>query len=231
MATTPSASNRIFLVDDHPVALLGERLVLSSEPDLQVVGTASTTREALSRMEADPADTVVLDIGVGGLAGLDLVQDLKIRVPKLRILCFSGHEEFFYAERALRAGALGYLMKTADGPTLIRATRSVLSGRIFLSEAMGRQILGRMVVPVNAADETPIRMLSNRELQIIHHIGESRNNRQIARLTGVSLKTVEAHRSRIKEKLNLRSTSDLIRFATNWVQREDSFVLSCRNSA
>jgi len=216
--------HRVFLIDDHPVMLMGLRSLLSAEEDLIVEGVATSAREALRLLEANPADLAVLDVGIGGVAGLDLIRDLRIRVPKLRMLCFSGHEEVFYAERALRAGAFGYLMKTADSSTVLRAVRTVLRGQVFLSDVMGRQVLGRFIGASGPTERSPISSLSNRELQIIHHIGESRDNRQIARLTGVSLKTVEAHRSRIKEKLSLRSTSDLIRFATDWVQREDSFV-------
>lgn len=216
--------HRIYLVDDHPVVLMGIRSLLARERDLKICGSASSAREALKQLEADPPHLAIIDVGIGGVAGLDLIQDLRIRVAKLKILCFSGHEEVFYAERALRAGAFGYLMKTANPATLIRAVRTVLSGQVYLSESMGRRVLGRIVNSSVGAAKTPINALSNRELQIIHHIGESRDNRQIARLTGVSLKTVEAHRSKIKEKLKLRSTSDLIRFATHWVQREDSFV-------
>lgn len=216
--------NRLFLVDDHPVVLLGMHSLLGAEPDLRVVAMATSTREALRKLEVQPMDLVILDIGIGGVAGLDLIQDIRIRVPRQRILCFSAHEEAFYAERSLRAGALGYLMKTADGAVLVRAIRTVLRGQIYLSEPMGRRMLGRIVGAAGSPIGSPINTLSNRELQIIHHIGESRDNRQIARLTGVSLKTVEAHRSKIKEKLALKSTSDLIRFATNWVQREDSFL-------
>ena len=216
--------HRVFLIDDHPVMLMGLRSLLSAEEDLIVEGVATSAREALRLLEANPADLAVLDVGIGGVAGLDLIRDLRIRVPKLRMLCFSGHEEVFYAERALRAGAFGYLMKTADSSTVLRAVRTVLRGQVFLSDVMGRQVLGRFIGASGPTERSPISSLSNRELQIIHHIGESRDNRQIARLTGVSLKTVEAHRSRIKEKLSLRSTSDLLRFATDWVQREDSFV-------
>lgn len=216
--------HRIFLIDDHPVVLLGLRALLSAEGDFRIYGSASTAHEALKRLEADPADLAIMDIGIAGIGGLDLLQDLRIRIPKQRVLCFSGHEELFYAERALKAGAFGYLMKTADGPTVIRAVRMVLKGQVFLSEGMGRRVLGRIVGTNEDPGDFPINQLSNRELQIIHHIGENRDNRQIARLTGVSLKTIEAHRSKIKEKLSLRSTSDLIRFATHWVQREDSFI-------
>ncbi|MGH8021034.1 MAG: response regulator [Opitutaceae bacterium] len=216
--------HRVFLIDDHPVLLLGLRSLLAAEDDLHIEGVATTAREALRVLEASPVDLAILDIGIGGVAGLDLIQDLRIRVPKVRILCLSGHEEVFYAERALRAGAFGYLMKTADGAGVLQAIRTVLRGQVFLSDSMGRRVLGRIVGNARKSERTPISALSNRELQIIHHIGESRDNRQIARLTGVSLKTVEAHRSRIKEKLSLRSTSDLIRFATHWVQREDSFL-------
>ncbi|BET68298.1 response regulator transcription factor [Opitutales bacterium ASA1] len=215
---------RVFLIDDHPVTLSGLRALFTGEPDLLVDGSATSSREAIRLMEAKAADLAILDVGIGGVAGLDLIQDLRIRVPKLRILCFSGHEELFYAERALRAGAFGYLMKTATPDLVIKAARTVLRGQVYLSDVMGRRVLGRIVGAAAKLERAPISSLSNRELQIIHHIGESRDNRQIARLTGVSLKTVEAHRSRIKDKLSLRSTSDLIRFATHWVQREDSFL-------
>ncbi len=197
---------------------------LENEGELQIVHVARTPRETLKFLEGQQPDLVILELGIGGVGGLDLLRDIKIRWPAVRVLCFSTHEETFFAERALRAGAFGYLMKTEGGPQLLRAARCVLNGQIFLSERMGRRVLGRIVANGDAPQGSPINQLSNRELQIIHLIGISRDNRQIARVTGVSLKTIEAHRSKIKDKLSLRTTSDLIRFATHWVEREASFV-------
>lgn len=214
---------RILLIDEHPVILLGLSALFSREADLEVGAAAMTIHAARDQLAAQQFDLAVLDVGIGGVAGLDFIQELKLRQARAKILCFSVHEEAFYAERSLRAGANGYLMKSVDAPTLLRGVRAVLDGQICLSETMGGRILRRLA-GASAGEQSPIGLLSNRELQIIHHIGESRDNRQIARLTGVSIKTIEAHRSRIKEKLNLRTTSDLIRFATHWVEREESFL-------
>jgi len=216
--------HRLFLVDDHPVTVAGLTSILSVESDFEVCGTSGKAHDALARLNPLPVDLVILEIGIGGVAGLDLIQDLRIRFPRVRVLCFTVHEEIFHAERALRAGAVGYLMKTADADLLVRAIRSVLQGQVFLSELMGRRILNRIAGNSGISAASPINLLSNRELQVVHHIGESRDNRAIARLMSVSIKTVEAHRSKIKEKLQLRTTSDLIRFATHWVERESSFV-------
>jgi DNA-binding NarL/FixJ family response regulator len=214
---------RIFLVDDHPVVLSGLQALLNAQDEYEVVGTAQGAREALARIGLSRAELALVDVGIADVAGLDLVQDFRLRFPRLRVLCFSVHEEEFFAERALRAGAQGYVMKTVDGATLLRAIHTVLQGQIFLSDAMERRILNRLAGPGGTAAISPIRQLSNRELQVIHHIAASRDNRQIARLMNLSVKTVEAHRSRIKEKLNLRTTSELIRFATHWVERQASF--------
>lgn len=214
---------RVFLVDDHPVVLSGLTSLLNAQDDLEISGTARTASEALARITASRAELAVVDVGIGGVAGLDLVQDFRLRLPRLRVLCFSVHEEEFFAERALRAGALGYVMKTVDSSVLLRAVRTVLEGQIYLSDSMERRILNRLAGTATTVALSPIRQLSNRELQVIHHIAASRDNRQIARLMSLSVKTVEAHRSRIKEKLSLRTTSELIRFATHWVERQASF--------
>src|SRR5262245_30841155 len=125
---------RVFLVDDHPVVLSGLTSLLNAQDDLEVAGTARTAAEALARINAARADMAVVDIGIGGVAGLDLVQDFRLRFPRLRVLCFSVHEEEFFAERALRVGAQGYVMKTVDSSVLLRALRTVLDGQIFLSD-------------------------------------------------------------------------------------------------
>jgi DNA-binding NarL/FixJ family response regulator len=214
---------RVFIVDDHPVVLSGLSSLLNAQEDLEVVGTARSAAEALARIGGANSELAVIDIGIGDVAGLDLVQDLRLRFPQLRVLCFSVHEEEFFAERALRAGAQGYVMKTVDSSIVLRAVRAVLDGQIHLSAVMERRILNRLGGGTGTATLSPIRQLSNRELQVIHHIAASRDNRQIARLMSLSVKTVEAHRSRIKEKLSLRTTSELIRFATHWVERQASF--------
>lgn len=215
--------HRVFIVDDHPVVLSGLSSLLNAQEDLEVAGTARTATEALARIGAAKAELAVIDIGIGDVAGLDLVQDIRLRFPLLRVLCFSVHEEEFFAERALRAGAQGYVMKTVDSAVVLSAVRAVLDGQIHLSATMERRILNRLGGTTGPVVLSPIRQLSNRELQVIQHIAASRDNRQIASLMSLSVKTVEAHRSRIKEKLSLRTTSELIRFATHWVERQASF--------
>jgi DNA-binding NarL/FixJ family response regulator len=219
---------RIFLIDDHPVIGTAMGLVFARERDLQLCDHATTLRHVVERIEAAAPDLAIIDIAVEGGAALELVSDLRVDMPSLKILCFSLHEEEFFAERALRAGASGYVMKTADGSTLVHAIRCVLRGGIYLSEKMGRQILRKFAEKASADGEPPIALLTNRELRVVHHIGETRSNQEIARMMAVSVKTIEAHRSRIKEKLGLHSTSDLIRFATQWVEREATFTAPTR---
>lgn len=215
---------RIFLIDDQVVVSVGLDRLLNDSGEFELCGIAQTREEVWEKLPTSAADLVMIEVGVDGDAGLELIQDIRLRLPQVRILCLSGHEEHFFAERALRAGAVGYVMKTANDAVLLEATRTALSGQVYLSREMERLVLQRFAGAANDDGQPPINLLSNRELQVVHHIGESRDNRQIARLLSVSVKTVEAHRSKIKEKLRLRTTCDLIRFATHWVEREASFV-------
>jgi DNA-binding NarL/FixJ family response regulator len=216
--------HRIFLIDDQLIVSVALDELLNNSGEFEVCGIARSRNAVWAKLPTSAADLVIIELGVDGDAGLDLIQDLRLRLPEVRILCLSGHEELFFAERALRAGAVGYVMKTEPVEVLLEATRTALSGEVYLSKQMERLVLQRFAGAATDNGRPPINRLSNRELQVVHHIGESRDNRQIARLLSVSVKTVEAHRSKIKEKLHLRTTCDLIRFATQWVEREASFV-------
>jgi len=215
---------RIFLIDDQFIVSVALDRLLHDSGEFDVCGVARSRNEVWEQLPSVEADLVIIEVGVDGDAGLDLIQDIRSRLPHLRLLCLSGHEERFFAERALRAGAIGYVMKTVGETQLLEAVRTALSGQVYLSKVMERAMLQRFAGAASDEGQPPINRLSNRELQVVHHIGESRDNRQIARLLSVSVKTVEAHRSRIKEKLHLRTTCDLIRFATHWVERESSFL-------
>lgn len=215
---------RIFLVDDQLIVSVALDRLLKNSGEFDVCGLARSREEVWEKLPASDADLVIIEVGLDGDTGLDLIQDIRLRLPQVRLLCLSGHEERFFAERALRAGAIGYVMKTASDSVLLEAVRTTLSGQVCLSKEMERLVLQRFAGAAFDEGGPPINLLSNRELQVVHHIGESRDNRQIAQLLSVSVKTVEAHRSRIKEKLHLRTTCDLIRFATHWVEREASFV-------
>lgn len=217
---TAPATTRVFLVDDHPILLEGLRAFIEDLPDFTVCGTAREAQSALEKIrETDPA-ICILDISLNGIHGLDLLRLLKNENNELRILCYSLHEELFYAERSLRSGAMGYVMKHEPPEVFLSALRKVASGEIHVSERIGKQMLHQIARGSSRESSSGIDQLSNRELQVIQYIGESCNNQIIAERMHVSVKTVEAHRSRIKEKLKLNTSYDLIRFAVRWVEHD-----------
>jgi DNA-binding NarL/FixJ family response regulator len=211
---------RVFVVDDHPVLLEGLRAFLDHQADFTVTGTAIDASAALEQIESARPDVCVLDISLNGIHGLDLLRILREQYPEIRILCYSLHEELFYAERSLRSGAMGYVMKTEEPEVFLTALRKVAANEIHVSDRIGKQMLHQIARGGTRESATGIDLLSNRELQVIHYIGESLNNRGIADRMNVSVKTIEAHRSRIKEKLKLETSYDLIRFAVRWVEHD-----------
>jgi DNA-binding NarL/FixJ family response regulator len=216
---TPSraaGAKRILVVDDHPMTRHGVATLLEQQPGLVVIGQVDSARAALAAVRADPPDLVVADLGLGERSGLDLIKDLHALHPELPILVFSMHYESLYAERALRAGARGYLMKSEGAAPLIAAVRAVLHGKVFLSEAMRDRAVthfsrGKAAVPSDNAS-----LLSDRELEIFELIGRALSTRQIARRLRVSVSTVETHRSHIKEKLGLHNATELVHAAASW---------------
>jgi DNA-binding NarL/FixJ family response regulator len=217
---TDTAPIRVFLVDDHPVILEGLRVFIDQQPEFTVCGTAREARSAMTLIRETEPSVCVLDISLNGIHGLDLLRLLKEENAALRILCYSLHEELFYAERSLRSGAMGYVMKNEEPDVFLSALRKVASGDIHVSERIGRQMLHQIARGHSRESASGIDQLSNRELQVIQYIGESCNNQIIAERMKVSVKTVEAHRSRIKEKLKLNTSYDLIRFAVRWVEHD-----------
>jgi len=204
---------RIFLVDDHPVLRDGLRRLLEAEPDLMVCGEAESARKAFESIKSAAPELAIVDISLTGPSGIELIKGLKNRFPKVRVLMLSMHDEVLYAERALRAGAKGYVMKQAPTEHLLTAVRRVLKNEIYLSEALSSQLLGAFVSQ-KASEPGPIlKNLSNRELEIVRRIGQGFTTGEVAKQLGISSKTVETHRGNIRKKLNLRSGSELIRFA------------------
>jgi len=213
--------SKILVVDDHPLFREGLVRVLNLENDLEICGTAPDHVEALKQAAALKPDLAIIDISLEGINGIDLTKQLRSRYPKLRILILSMHKEAIYADRALRAGANGYIMKREEGPRLLEAIRQVLSGHIYLSKAINDQMLQRMANPGRRADTTPIESLSDREFEIFQLIGEGYGTRQIADELNVSIKTIETHRERIREKLNLNTTFELVQHAIHWIHSEN----------
>jgi DNA-binding NarL/FixJ family response regulator len=205
-------------VDDHPIVRLGIRQMIGADPGLSVCCEAESAKAALQLAEQSKADLAIVDLSLGDVSGLELIHQLHEVVPDLPVLVLSMHDEALFAERALRAGARGYIMKHEAIDGLVGAIRQVLSGRIYVSERMSQNILERV-----GREELPsggrLGNLSDRELEVFEMIGRGLSTAAIAGQLGVSVKTIETYRSNIKNKLNLKDAADLIRFAATWTER------------
>jgi DNA-binding NarL/FixJ family response regulator len=212
---TPAALPRVFVVDDHAVVRQGLRDLLNGALDLAWCGEASDAPEAIRRVEALEPDLAVVDVALDGRSGLELVESLLARRPRLGILVLSMHEEEIYAERALRAGALGFLNKTASGAEILQALRDVASGRIHLSVRATEAALRRSV-RAGGAKRAAFDALTNRELEVLESLAAGLGTRRIAEKLSLSVKTIESHREKIKRKLGLQSAPELIAHAVRW---------------
>ena len=212
------SKHKIFVVDDHPLFREGLVRVLKKEIDLTVCGEAKTGEETVKQLETIKPDLVIVDISLEGMNGIDLTKKLRSLYPKLPILILSMHNESMHAERALRAGAKGYVMKREEGPKLLEAVHRVLQGHIYVSKAVDELMLQKLVL--GGASATPVDALTEREFEIFRLIGEGYGSRQIADELNVSIKTVETHRENIREKLNLDSTFELVQHAIHWIHHE-----------
>jgi len=218
--TCPPSSphkHRILLVDDHALVREGFAELLNSRADLEVCGQAGSAPEALTAVDKLNPDIVVVDLSLQGGSGLDLIKNLKFLHPFMRLLVLSMHDEALYAERALRAGALGYVMKREDSATFLQAVHEVLMGRVFLSPAMRERMLQKAVGSNVAVDSNGMAHLSDRELEVFQLIGEGLTTQQIADRLNVSISTVETHRAHLKDKLKLANGTELVRQAVEWV--------------
>ena len=217
----PSQSrHRILIVDDHPMMREGLRTLISRERDLIVCGEAETASQALDAVAKLKPDLVLADITLPGPNGIELIKDICALQQGMLILVISMHDESLYAERVLRAGARGYIMKQESGPTMMQAIRQVLAKRIYLSDKMSARILEYVVG--KRTEASPIKRLSDREWEVFQLIGRGRSTVQIAEELHLSPKTVEAHRAHVKEKLDLRTMTELVSFASRWVETQDA---------
>jgi len=208
--------SRILIVDDHPIVRRGLRELLADEPDLEACGEAEDVAGALRLVETLSPDAVVIDLSLKGGHGLELIQEIKARGRPLKMLVSTMHDESLFAERVLRAGAMGFISKQESPDKIIGALRQVLRGEIYLSPRMANRILHRLASG-QSFEIAPVDSLSNRELQVFEMIGQGLATKQIARKLDLSPKTIEAHREKIKAKLNLKSGAELSRHATQWV--------------
>jgi DNA-binding NarL/FixJ family response regulator len=203
-------------VDDHPVVREGLAMLLAMQPDLQVCWQTEDVPSALALLEANQPDLAIIDISLKKGNGIDLISKIKDRYPSTRILAWSMYAENLYAERALRAGAQGYLHKGRATSHLLEAIRAVLAGKIYVSEELATELLSR-VVGGTKMERSPMELLSNRELEAFELIGHGQTTEKIAESMNVSPKTVETYRARIKEKLGLSNITELVQQATQWV--------------
>lgn len=196
---------------------IGVTALIDAEPDLVVCCQANDAAMALSEMARQAPDLVITDLTLPGKGGLELIKDIRAGYPDLPVLVISMHDELMHAERCLRAGARGYLMKEAGGAKMLEAIRKVLTGQVYVSETIAGRILDMMSGAKPRGSSSPIEKLSDREFEIFQLIGQGKNARQIALLLHISPKTVDVHRARIKEKLGLEDATSLVHHAARWV--------------
>jgi DNA-binding NarL/FixJ family response regulator len=206
----------IFLVDDHPLVREWLTNLINQQPDLAVCGEAETGPQASQAILALRPDVAIVDISLKDSSGIELIKVLKQSLPGLAVLVLSMHEESHYAERALRAGARGYIMKRETTRKVIAAIRQVLAGEIYISDEIATALATQYVTGKGVSTATPIQQLSDRELEVFLLLGQGRGTRQIAAVLRVSVKTVQAYCARIKEKLGLASATELLREAVRW---------------
>jgi DNA-binding NarL/FixJ family response regulator len=216
-----SRKHRLYLVDDHPVTRQGFAQLINFEPDLHVCGEAGSAASALAEIPAAEPHLVVVDISLDGTSGIELIKDIAARHAALPVLVLSTHDETLYAERALRAGAKGYVMKHQPTDEVLAAIRRVLRGGVYLSEQMQSRLVGMVAWGRPAASRSDVEPLSDRELEVFALLGQGQSTAQIGASLHLSGSTVATHRAHIMEKLNLDSSRELVRRAVSWVQTQD----------
>ncbi|HEX3797405.1 MAG TPA: response regulator transcription factor [Verrucomicrobiae bacterium] len=207
---------RILIVDDHPLVRLSLREVIKRESDLFVCGEAEDREQALELVASAKPHLAIVDLTLKSSNGMDLIKDLRDRFPKVQILVLSMHDEALHAERAIRAGARGYITKQEATKKIMVAIRQVLSGEIYWSERAAAQVASKIARATRAATTSSVDTLADRELQVFELIGAGQSTRQIAAALHIDVSTVETYRARIKEKLNLDDSLALLQFAIRW---------------
>lgn len=219
---------KVLIVDDHPIVRQGIAQLINRESDLEVcceAGDAEQAIEAICKCSGNDSnccatDIAIVDMSLPGLSGIELIKTLRVRYPDLPVLVISMHDESLYAERALRAGAKGYIMKQEATEKVLTAIRQILHGEIYISDKMRSKILQRIIDNRFEAPSSPVSRLSDKELEVLRLIGKGLRTSDIASELHRSVKTVEAHRANIKDKLSLKNATELVRFAVQWIESE-----------
>jgi len=213
-----ATNKKVYIVDDHPLMRKGLVMTIEKEMGFEVSGQNESAEGALSEIVNDVPDVAVVDISLPGMNGIELIKNLLHQLPDLKILVVSRHDEELYAERALRAGAKGYLMKLEAAETLITAIRQILKGGIYLSDKIGTKMLMKLTSGNTSKSDNPLDVLSDRELEVFELTGKGLSTRDIGGKLHISVKTVESHRANIKDKLHLETANELMRHAVRWVE-------------
>lgn len=213
----------ILIVDDHPIVRQGLTELINHESDFEVCGQAEDAPEAMSLIKSLKPRLAIVDISLKETSGMELIKDIRASYPEISVLALSMHDESLYAERALRAGAQGYIMKTEAIEKVVDAIRMILTGRIYVSDKMAGKLMHKLVGGSPDVGVSAIERLSDRELEVFSLIGEGFGTRQIANRLHLSIKTIETYRAHIKDKLNLADASELLQYAIRWASsRSDS---------
>jgi DNA-binding NarL/FixJ family response regulator len=213
--SAPKGSPRIFLVDDHSIVRDGLKQLIQAQGEFAVCGEAESGPQALALLPASRPDLAIIDLGLQGMNGLELIAAVKLKLPGLPMLVMSMYEEAVYAERALRAGARGYIMKKGKSEELLKAIRQVLSGKVYVSDQMTERMMDKVASGSGVA--SPVDVLTEREFQVFQLIGRGFKTGRIAEELHVSVKTVESYREEIKQKLSLDNAAELTRYAVDWM--------------
>ena len=212
--------HKIFIVDDHPIVRKGLTQLINQEIDLTVCGEAENAQNALDFLKKLKPDLAIIDISLQGIDGIELIKTIRVRYDNLPILVVSMHDESLFAERALRVGARGYIMKQEAIENMMEAIRKVLRGELYVSERVSANIVKRFIDGKTEKPSSPIEALSNRELEVFQLLGQGYGTSQIAQELHVSIKTVESYRANIKEKLKLKNATELLKHAIHWVEHK-----------
>jgi DNA-binding NarL/FixJ family response regulator len=206
----------VFVVDDHAIVREGLTTLINKEPDLNVCGTAHDASSALNALLNIQPDLVIVDLTLASSSGLDVIVSITARYPAIRVLVFSMHEETVFAERCIKAGACGYIMKNDEPGELINAIRKIMKGKIYLSEKMTEYVLNKAMNVKDAQNKDIVETLSDREFQVFQFIGQGLSSKQIATSLNLSIKTIDTFREKLKCKLGLNNGLELVQYAIKW---------------
>jgi len=218
---TGGDKSKILIVDDHPIVRQGLAELVNHENDLAVCGQAEDAHQAMKAIKELRPDMAVVDISLRETSGIELIKDINVQYPDLPVLALSMHDESLYAERALRAGAKGYIMKAEATEKVITAIREILNGEIYVSDKMATKMVRQLVGSKTKISTTPVERLSDRELEVFNLIGKGYGTRQISERLHLSIKTIETYRAHIKEKLSLANAAELLQYAIQWVSSQN----------